>query len=142
MFFKLSRNVVLSILLRSASFACFAVLATSLVAGDELDTIYTVPPPGQAAFSWCDRARRCGPSVMLVGDPEHFMGTAFVISSKNRLLATNAHVADKFYELGSMLALSQRHDQDLHRRPSVAPSGCHSQARPLLGDTLPGPVAW
>ena len=27
-----------------------------------------------------------------------------MISSRNRLLATNAHVADEFYELGSMTA--------------------------------------
>jgi len=104
MCFKLSRNVALSILFRSASFACLGCLATLSVAGRELDTIYAVPPPGQAALSWRDRVCRCGPSVMLVGDLEHFTGTAFVISSKNRLLATNAHVADKFYELGSMVA--------------------------------------
>ena len=103
MCFTLSRNVVLSNLLRSASFACLACLATLSLVGGELDTVYTVPPPGPAALSWPDCARRCGPSVMLVGDPEHFTGTAFVISSIQRLLATNAHVADKFYESGSML---------------------------------------
>jgi tetratricopeptide (TPR) repeat protein len=41
---------------------------------------------------------------MLVGYPGRFTATAFVISAKDRLLVTNAHVADKFYELGSMLA--------------------------------------
>ena len=104
MLFKLSRNVMLSILLGLASLACIACLATLAVAGGELDTIYTVPPAGQAALSWPDCARRCEPSVMLVGNPGQFTATAFVISSKHRLLATNAHVADKFYELGSMSA--------------------------------------
>ncbi len=103
MFFKLSRNVVSSILLRLVNFACVACLATLTVAGGESDTIYTMPPPGQAAPSWPDCARRCGPSVMLVGNPGRFTATAFVISSKYRLLATNAHVADKFDEWGSML---------------------------------------
>jgi tetratricopeptide (TPR) repeat protein len=41
---------------------------------------------------------------MLVGNPGHFMATAFVISAKHRLLATNAHVADEFYERGTMVA--------------------------------------
>ena len=36
------------------------------------------------------------PSVFLVGKPDVGTGTAFLISKKNRLLATNAHVADIF----------------------------------------------
>ena len=38
-------------------------------------------------------ARRLAPAVMYVGHPDGDSGTAFVISRKHRLLATNAHVA-------------------------------------------------
>ena len=43
--------------------------------------------------------------VLLVGDAKRGFGTAFVISRKHRLLATNAHVADILHRAGSMLAI-------------------------------------
>ena len=47
------------------------------------------------------------PSIFLVGTPDGGHGTAFVISQENRLLATNAHVADIMNETGGeMLAIS------------------------------------
>ena len=47
------------------------------------------------------------PSIFLVGTPDAGHGTAFVISQENRLLATNAHVADIVKETGGeMLAIS------------------------------------
>ncbi len=47
------------------------------------------------------------PSIFLVGTAEEGHGTAFVISQENRLLATNAHVADILYEAGGeMLAIA------------------------------------
>ncbi len=106
MFFRLSRNVALSLFLRSASFAFVACFATPSVAADELEALYIPPSAGQAAIGWGDCVRRCEPSVMLVGDPGHSRATAFVISSKHRLLATNAHVADDFFECGTMTALA------------------------------------
>ncbi|MBX9792550.1 MAG: serine protease [Pirellulales bacterium] len=44
--------------------------------------------------SLADIAKRYQSAMFLVGDPEKGSGTAFVISRKHRLLATNAHVAD------------------------------------------------
>jgi hypothetical protein len=43
--------------------------------------------------------------ILLVGDPETGFGTAFVISRKNRLLATNAHVADVMKDAGRMAGI-------------------------------------
>ncbi len=112
MVFKLSRNVVASTVLRLTSFACVACLATLAVAGGELDSIYAGPPPYtesapcQATFSWHDCARGCEPAVMLVGDPEHSIAAAVVISAKHRLLVTNAHVADGYYLHGTMTAMA------------------------------------
>jgi tetratricopeptide (TPR) repeat protein/S1-C subfamily serine protease len=49
--------------------------------------------------------RKAAPSVFLVGKSDVGTGTAFLISKKNRLLATNAHVADIFNKgSGDMLA--------------------------------------
>ena len=44
-------------------------------------------------------------AIILVGDPKVGRGTAFVISRKNRLLATNAHVADIMKDSGKMLGI-------------------------------------
>ncbi len=44
-------------------------------------------------------------AIMLVGDPKVGTATAFVISRKHRLLATNAHVADIMKDSGKMLAI-------------------------------------
>ncbi len=45
---------------------------------------------------------RLHPSIFLVGGPEG-RGTAWVLSKENRLLATNAHVADLFYSGGGKM---------------------------------------
>lgn len=44
-------------------------------------------------------------AVMLVGNPEKGHGTAWVLSRKHRLLATNAHVADILAAKGKMVAI-------------------------------------
>lgn len=50
--------------------------------------------------------RRAHQAVMMVGDPaQQSFGTAWVLSKKYRLLATNAHVADIYVKNGQMVAL-------------------------------------
>src|SRR5580704_13518832 len=44
-------------------------------------------------------------AILLVGDPKIGDATAFVISRKHRLLATNAHVADMMKDKGIMLGI-------------------------------------
>lgn len=44
-------------------------------------------------------------AVVLIGNPTSGEATAFVISKKHRLLATNAHVADGLATTGSLIAL-------------------------------------
>jgi hypothetical protein len=50
-------------------------------------------------------ARQSLGAIVLVGHPQYARGTAFVISKKHRLLATNAHVADILAVMGTMTAL-------------------------------------
>jgi len=47
--------------------------------------------------------RKAGEGVMLVGSPKVGQGTAWVVSKKHRLLATNAHVADIQNDAGGKL---------------------------------------
>ena len=49
--------------------------------------------------------RKLQQGVLIVGEPKAGHGTAFVISRKHRLLATNAHVADIMAESGTMTAV-------------------------------------
>jgi tetratricopeptide (TPR) repeat protein len=62
-------------------------------------------PPSKAVEELSEFVRSSSQGVMLVGDPNRGYGTAFVISRKHRLLATNAHVADILNETSSMLAI-------------------------------------
>ena len=51
-------------------------------------------------------------AIILVGSPKVGLGTAWVLSKKNRLLATNAHVADIRHEAGgAMIAIGNNTDQ-------------------------------
>lgn len=50
-------------------------------------------------------SRQLGHAMMYVGHPEGDSGSAFVISRKHRLVATNAHVAAIMQEVGSMVAI-------------------------------------
>jgi hypothetical protein len=50
-------------------------------------------------------AGRVKPALMYVGHPKGDSATAFVISRKHRLLATNAHVAEIIEEAGPLVAL-------------------------------------
>src|SRR5207248_2307131 len=63
--------------------------------------------PGADARQDLGKAARTGErGVFLVGHPKAGTGTAWVISKKNRLLVTNAHVADMFHlTKGQMLAI-------------------------------------
>ena len=58
-------------------------------------------------------ARDIRQGIFLVGSPEAGTGTAWVISKKHRLLATNAHVADMFTKApaGKFLAMMNNSDQ-------------------------------
>jgi tetratricopeptide (TPR) repeat protein/S1-C subfamily serine protease len=59
--------------------------------------VWTTPAP-DATFELAHMIRNAEHSVFLVGKSGVGTGTGFLISKKNRLLATNAHVADIFYE--------------------------------------------
>ena len=104
------------------------------------------PPCGQVT-GWHDCVHQYERAVMFVGDPASGWGTAFVISAKNRLLATNGHVADILCRTGTMVArcngttstytvnkvwyhpgVIRRHDQSLMIR-------CQD---PSHGDIVPG----
>lgn len=62
-------------------------------------------PDSSAASSLAQIVRHASPAIFLVGKSDAGTGTAFLISKKNRLLATNAHVADIFSKgSGEMLA--------------------------------------
>lgn len=66
----------------------------------------TAPGPDPSASQAVDKlsaaAKHMAYGVLLVGHPERGHGTAFVISRKNRLLATAAHVADFLQDTGAM----------------------------------------
>jgi tetratricopeptide (TPR) repeat protein len=53
-------------------------------------------PDATAASSLAQIVRHASPAIFLVGKSDVGTGTAFLISKKNRLLATNAHVGDIF----------------------------------------------
>jgi tetratricopeptide (TPR) repeat protein len=123
-------------------------------------------PPRIASLSqapqpanWHECVLRCEQAVMLVGHPEYGSASAFVISAKNRLLATNAHVADMFYKSGVMTArggagatykvekvwyhpgVIRKHDQSLEMRcqdPSHGPIAYGSPDVAVL-QLAPGP---
>ena len=77
--------------------------------GDSSD-LWNDPPPAAPvnsveASKLADAARAFGPGMMQVGQPRGDSGTAFVVSRRHRLLATNAHVAAIFAESGRMTAV-------------------------------------
>jgi len=64
-------------------------------------------PSGNAHKDLGRVARSVESSVFLVGAPRYSHGTAWVLSKKNRLLVTNAHVADIMHDVGGkMFAIS------------------------------------
>jgi tetratricopeptide (TPR) repeat protein len=68
--------------------------------------LWTEAPPADS-LDLSQIVRELRGSVFLVGTPDVGKGTAFVISQENRLLATNAHVADIMFESGGeMLAIA------------------------------------
>ncbi len=82
-------------------------LSTSLGLTPDSGTlpIWTVPDH-DASQQLGDVVRAAQQAVVLVGHPKGGTGTAFVISRKHRLLATNAHVADIFHaSRGELFAL-------------------------------------
>ena len=76
------------------------VWALAAIAAAQDVNVAEIQPHNQRLAGWRDCVHQYGQAVMLVGDPGHSQATAFVISSKNRLLVTNAHVADAFYPRG------------------------------------------
>ena len=62
-------------------------------------------PDAEAIRRLSEAARAVEPAMMYVGHPKGDSGTAFVISRKHRLLATNAHVAEIFREVGGLYAM-------------------------------------
>lgn len=63
------------------------------------------PPDAESVRQLGEVAHRIGRAVMLVGHPKAGGGTAFVISRRERLLITNAHVASIQREAGEMVAI-------------------------------------
>ncbi len=86
------------------TFMWFGIISVLAATAAAQEANAPVQPPRGQAVSWHDCVHRYAQAVMLVGDPEHSQGTAFVVSSKHRLLATNAHVADILYRTGTMVA--------------------------------------
>ena len=82
-------------------------LAASLGFSKEVGSLPPWSKPSQQARQELgDFIRSSQQGVMLVGHPKHGRGTAWVVSKRNRLLATNAHVADILHEAGgSMLGV-------------------------------------
>src|SRR5687768_10678691 len=60
-------------------------------------------PSQQARQDLGEFIRNAQGAVLLVGHPRHGRGTAGVVSKQNRLLATNAHVADILHEAGGQM---------------------------------------
>jgi hypothetical protein len=86
-------------------------------AADGPTALWDDPPPArrvepEEAGQLAGVARALGPAVLKVGQPRDDggglgdSGTAFVISRRHRLLATNAHVASIFHESGGMVAVA------------------------------------
>jgi tetratricopeptide (TPR) repeat protein len=86
------------------AFLWFGIVSALAAAAASQEMNAPVQPPRGQVVGWHDCVHQYGQAVMLVGNPEHCQGTAFVISSKHRLLATNAHVADSLYREGAMVA--------------------------------------
>ena len=82
-------------------------LATSLGVTSKVGSLPPWSKPSQEAKQELGEfIRSAQKAAMLVGDPKHGRGTAWVISKKHRLLVTNAHVADIMHEAGgSMMAI-------------------------------------
>jgi hypothetical protein len=74
--------------------------------------------------------RTLHPSIFLVGTADGGHGTAFVISQENRLLATNAHVADIMAASGEMLAIAN----GTARTYEVAEAFYHPGVRRIVGN--------
>jgi hypothetical protein len=62
-------------------------------------------PPDTAVQEMAGTIKVLKEAILLVGDPNVGTATAWVISRKNRLLATNAHVADIMKDAGKMMAI-------------------------------------
>jgi hypothetical protein len=84
---------------------------------DEGPAFFAKPNPqfGQKLKTAADKAKG---SVLIVGFPKAGHGTAWVLSSQHRLLATNAHVADLLATKGKMLAIVNGTEQ-VHKVESV-----------------------
>jgi S1-C subfamily serine protease len=79
-------------------------------AATEVPALWDDPPPArpvraEEAERLARVASALGRAVLEVGHPRGDSGSAFVISKRHRLLATNAHVAAIFDECGGMVAL-------------------------------------
>jgi hypothetical protein len=60
-------------------------------------------PSAGAVRKLTDAVKSDDSSIVLVGSPKIGFGTAWVLSNKNRLLATNAHVADILHKAGGKM---------------------------------------
>ncbi len=88
----------------------------SMLLGGMVATVLALPAATQAQEARGDFAqtlRDIRQGVFLVGSPRVGTGTAWVISKKHRLLATNAHVADFFSKVhpNKMLAMMNGSEQ-------------------------------
>lgn len=91
--------------------------------------LWSQPAPAEA-LDLKEMVRQLEQSILLVGDGEARIGTAWVLSQEHRLLATNAHVADIFHKAnGHMVAMINGDDRTFRIEETIY----HPGVRRLAG---------
>ena len=109
--FSLVSRAIVSLTIWAAATTTFAQtkpdqLGASLGLTTETKSLPLWTKPAETAVQEMARTiKGLKEAILLVGDPNVGTGTAWVISRKHRLLATNAHVADIMKDEGKMLAI-------------------------------------
>ncbi len=100
----------------SILFLCYFLINIGKGGDDLITTILRQSDKGNAVPLWTKPSPRelvdlsqqikgVSPSVFIIGHPDGGYGTGFVISSKHRLIATNAHVADIAFSSESLIVI-------------------------------------
>jgi len=149
---KLDRSIILFVLMALCSLAAAQPptdLGKSLgltKANNALPIWSQIDDQSKAKLGQAARDQKKG--VLLVGHPKVGTGTAWVISKKHRLLATNAHVADMLIPQGKMFAMVNEsghvyqvkrawYHPGVRRLVSGARSLSKLSADPKAGDVFP-----